>query len=244
MEHPKFDIGAVRASQQGRKEGRRGSRDRGEVWVVPPIFSSHPARLRTTSFVPLAVPLCNAPGPLSGASSELGGPHAHQVHSGLSLSSCLRLWVSALGHLPPGSVGSPIRQEMRRGRVRRGLGRASHTCVHPAAPGAAWPGGCVHRANASPAGNSFGVAGTSPGPGVHPGWELASRRGAALGPLPLLYFCRQPQQWSHAHRPLKSLRFGGTCCSPAFPAPAGLLPLEEDTPAFKLWFHHPGWHVP
>lgn len=166
--------------------------------------------------------------PLSEASSELGGPHARQVHSGLGLSSCLRLWVSALGHLPPGSVGSPIRQEMRRGRVRRGLGHASHTCVHPAAPGAAWPGGCVRRANASPAGDSFGVAGTSPGPGVHPGWELASRRGAALGPLPLLYFCRQPQQWSHAHRPLKSLRFGGTCCSPAFPAPAGLLPLEED----------------
>lgn len=122
MEHPKVDIGAVRAPQQGRTEGRRGGRDRGEVWVVPPIFSSHWVRLRTPSFVPLAVPLCNAQGPLSEASSEPGGPCAHQVHSGLGLSSCLRLWVSALGHLPPGSVGSPIRQEMRRRRVRQELG--------------------------------------------------------------------------------------------------------------------------
>lgn len=69
-----FDTGAVRAPQQGRKEGRRGGRDRGEVWVVLPIFSSHLMRLRTTSFVPLAIPLCNAPGPLSEASSEPGGP--------------------------------------------------------------------------------------------------------------------------------------------------------------------------
>lgn len=143
-------------------------------------------RLRAPSFVPLAVPLCHAQGPLSEASSEPGGPCAHQVHSGLGLSSCLRLWVSALGHLPPGSVGFPIRQEMRRGRVRRARA-VHHTLACILLPRAAWPGGCIHRASVSPAGDSFGVAGLSPGHGVPPGWELASRRGAALGHLLLLY---------------------------------------------------------
>lgn len=115
------------------------------------------------------------------------GGRVRQVHSGLGLHCCLRLWVSAPGYLPPGSAGSPFRQELQRGRGRRGLGSCIPHLHASATPGAAWPGGCVCRANASPAGDSFGVAGTSPGQGVHPGWDLASRRIASLGPLPLLY---------------------------------------------------------
>lgn len=47
--------------------------------------------------------------------------------------------------------------------------------------------GAASTEPARSAGDSFGVAGLSPGHGVPPGWELASRRGAALGHLLHLY---------------------------------------------------------
>lgn len=132
---------------------------------------------------PYAVPLC-VPGPLSEASSE---PRGSRVHGSRwtrpallpeTLGVCSRVfatWERLVLHSGRSCEGEG----------GEGLGSCIPHLHASATPGAAWPGACVCRANASPAGDSLGLQGRAQGRGVHP-WVRASRRSASPRPPALL----------------------------------------------------------